>query len=42
VPVLATAGRVMIGLGLLASYVSGLGYTRAFMAGYGRPGAKSG
>jgi cardiolipin synthase len=41
-PVLAAVGRVMIGLGLLASYVSGFSYTRAFVAGYGRAGAKSG
>jgi cardiolipin synthase (CMP-forming) len=36
-PYLAQAGRIMVGVGLLFSYVSAWGYTRAFMAAYGGP-----
>lgn len=33
-PALGHAGRIAVGLGLLASYLSAWGYTRAFIAGY--------
>jgi CDP-diacylglycerol--glycerol-3-phosphate 3-phosphatidyltransferase len=33
-PHLARAGKVMVGVGLLWSYISGWGYTRAFLAAY--------
>jgi len=33
-PYLAYAAYLIIGLGLLASYVSAWGYTRAFVTGY--------
>jgi CDP-diacylglycerol--glycerol-3-phosphate 3-phosphatidyltransferase len=33
-PQLTVAGRVMVGIGLFLSYVSGWGYTRAFIAAY--------
>jgi CDP-diacylglycerol--glycerol-3-phosphate 3-phosphatidyltransferase len=33
-PQLTIAGRVMVGVGLALSYVSGWGYTRAFIAAY--------
>jgi cardiolipin synthase (CMP-forming) len=36
-PHLARAGHILVGVGLLFSYISGWGYTRAFMAAYGRP-----
>jgi cardiolipin synthase len=38
-PALGTAGRVLIGLGLVASYASAIAYTRAFAAGYGSKSA---
>jgi CDP-diacylglycerol--glycerol-3-phosphate 3-phosphatidyltransferase len=34
VPFLTQAGRIMVSLGLVFSYISGIGYTRAFVAGY--------
>ncbi len=34
VPFLTQAGRIMVSLGLVFSYLSGVGYTRAFVAGY--------
>jgi cardiolipin synthase (CMP-forming) len=33
-PFLTQAGRIMVSAGLLLSYLSAIGYTRAFMAGY--------
>jgi cardiolipin synthase (CMP-forming) len=33
-PLLTQAGRLMVGAGLVFSYLSGIGYTRAFLAGY--------
>jgi cardiolipin synthase (CMP-forming) len=33
-PFLTVAGRIMVGAGLVFSYLSGIGYTRAFLAGY--------
>src|SRR5438477_456435 len=33
-PALAGAGRLLVALGLVASYVSAFGYTRAFVGGY--------
>jgi hypothetical protein len=35
-PYLAYSAYVIMGLGLLASYVSAWGYTRAFVTGYAR------
>ncbi len=39
-PYLGSAGRIMVAVGLLASYVSALGYTKAFAAGYARAASK--
>jgi CDP-diacylglycerol--glycerol-3-phosphate 3-phosphatidyltransferase len=39
-PYLGYAGRIMVGLGLLASYASALGYTKAFATGYARSASK--
>lgn len=36
-PFLTYFGRTAMGIGLVLSYVSGLGYTRAFIAGYQEP-----
>ncbi len=33
-PFLTQAGRIIVGAGLVLSYLSGIGYTRAFVAGY--------
>ena len=33
-PMIGHVGRIAVGLGLVASYLSAWGYTRAFMAGY--------
>jgi CDP-diacylglycerol--glycerol-3-phosphate 3-phosphatidyltransferase len=33
-PLLTQAGRIMVGVGLVFSYLSGIGYTRAFLAAY--------
>lgn len=37
-PHLGHAGRLIVGLGILFSYVGAVGYTRAFVAGYGQAG----
>jgi CDP-diacylglycerol--glycerol-3-phosphate 3-phosphatidyltransferase len=39
-PYLGYAGRIMIALGLVASYASALGYTKAFATGYARAASK--
>jgi cardiolipin synthase (CMP-forming) len=36
-PYLGQFGKLAVGLGLVASYVSAFGYTRAFIRGYDRP-----
>jgi CDP-diacylglycerol--glycerol-3-phosphate 3-phosphatidyltransferase len=39
-PYLGYAGRIMVTLGLVASYASALGYTRAFASGYAQAASK--